>query len=230
MELKAQLHKWEPVLLFSILFLPGYIAQAGVLAPSLPTTALSFSTTGENLFYLSVTLPKIALLIYILLRDRATPLSSYGIGVLSRKHIIEGLLAALVVVGVALGINFLFVLAGSLEQPNFATELRRPISGYHVVPLVALSSLATGYLEEGYFHSYLIVRGESIGIAVLPLILAVNLLFSFGHIYQGIQGVAITFALGVVLSLLFLKRRSLHTIAWCHGAYNLLIILANGVA
>jgi len=48
-------------------------------------------------------------------------------------------------------------------------------------------------------------------------------LFSLCHVYEGPWGILNAVLAGIILSLLFIRFRSLHGIAWAHGAYNIFV-------
>jgi membrane protease YdiL (CAAX protease family) len=88
---------------------------------------------------------------------------------------------------------------------------------------MALSCLSTGYLEESYFRYYLLGKLEDFGLSPLVSILMGVLLFSFCHLYEGPWGVLNAFLAGTLLSLIFVRFRSLHGIALAHGLYNIFV-------
>jgi membrane protease YdiL (CAAX protease family) len=48
-------------------------------------------------------------------------------------------------------------------------------------------------------------------------------LFSLCHIYEGPGGFINSILAGILLSALFIRYRSLHGVAWAHGAYNIFV-------
>ena len=65
---------------------------------------------------------------------------------------------------------------------------------------------------------------DEMGVPVPYAVAASTALFSAGHVYEGALAVAVTAALGVLLSAAWLRRRSLHVVAIAHGAYNTLVL------
>jgi membrane protease YdiL (CAAX protease family) len=84
----------------------------------------------------------------------------------------------------------------------------------------AVLCMGAGYLEESYFRRYLLSRFTAGGLGPRRSILLSTLLFALCHGYEGPWGVLNAAAAGLILSLVFLKYRSLHGIAWAHGLYN----------
>ena len=111
--------------------------------------------------------------------------------------------------------------------PWDAADLK--FSNYPILPLVFLTCICTGYLEESFFRAYLLTKGEGWGIGRTTLIVLSNTLFALGHLYQGMAGFFLTFLIGLALSWLFLRTRNLHFIAWSHGYYNFLVLLFNSL-
>ena len=214
-----QLRKWEPLLLFLAVFFPGYISQAAErVSPSL------FNSPGFNLLYLSLAGSQLVLIIYLILLDPKIPHPSYGLRPFRRTIPLKALggvgLIALILLPVY-QVNALLISQGLIPQSEI---IPWEFSNYPLLPLVFLTCLTTGYLEEGYFRSYLLTKGEQGGIGRPTLVISTNILFALGHLYQGIWGFLVTFLIGLVLSWLFLKKRNLHLIAWSHGYYNFLVL------
>jgi membrane protease YdiL (CAAX protease family) len=88
------------------------------------------------------------------------------------------------------------------------------------------SVLSSGYLEESYFRLYLLTRLEEADLSPRKGVFFSTLLFSLCHIYEGFPGVLTAALAGAFLSLLFLKYRSVHGLAWAHGAYNAAVYLS----
>lgn len=217
----------EPLLLFLVFYLPGYLAQSQQLSGRV------FNDVGFNLTYLLVALPRIALLIYLIsLRERLTgrsesawsSMAEYGI---VRLRMLDLAWAAMVFVAIEVVILPLTLLGGLLVKEGFtANPVHWRLTNPMIVPLVFLTSLSAGYSEELYFRSYLLTMLPRLGLAQGGAIAASTVLFAAGHLYEGALGVAGTLAIGAILALVFLKRRNLHVVAIAHGAYNFLTLLA----
>jgi membrane protease YdiL (CAAX protease family) len=99
---------------------------------------------------------------------------------------------------------------------------------------MVVSCLGTGYLEESYFRYYLLSKLDDIideasykANASLPRVIMTvcfsTFLFSVCHIYEGPWGIVNSSLAGALLSALFIRFKSLHGIAWAHGAYNIFV-------
>jgi membrane protease YdiL (CAAX protease family) len=96
-----------------------------------------------------------------------------------------------------------------------------------LVPWLVLiaASLGTGYLEESYFRAYLSVRFAEAGLGPLKSIAVSAALFTLCHLYEGLWGALNALLAGIFLSLVFLRQKSLHGLAWAHGGYNVFVYL-----
>jgi membrane protease YdiL (CAAX protease family) len=190
----------EPLILFGVLFLPGI----GFISPGV----LVFSINRELSRIIVHNIPALALVWYMLglkgirpskpgLRDLKTALFAFP-GLL-----LIGFCTSLI----PLGDLFSHL---SIEPP------RTFFQWVVTVPSV----LSTGYIEESYFRLYLLTRLEKAGIGPGKGVFFSGLLFSLCHMYEGLPGILNAAVAGAFLSLLFLKYRSIHGLAWAHGAYN----------
>jgi membrane protease YdiL (CAAX protease family) len=95
------------------------------------------------------------------------------------------------------------------------------------VPWLVLiaGSLGTGYLEESYFRVYLHIRFAEAGLGPLKGIVVSAALFALCHLHEGPWGALNALLAGIFLSLVFLRQKSLHGLAWAHGGYNVLVYL-----
>jgi membrane protease YdiL (CAAX protease family) len=91
--------------------------------------------------------------------------------------------------------------------------------------VLTASSLGTGYLEESYFRAYLHTRLREAGLGPLKSTALSAILFALCHFYEGPWGALNALLAGIFLSLLFLRYKSLHGLAWAHGAYNIFVYL-----
>ena len=214
----------EALILFFVLFFPALFASP-YSGGTTPPMAIPFSVLRELSRTFTYTLPSLALLWYILPDKK-------GFSALKKEKIhlrdififIIGL-SGLIITG--LGIALLVSLFSySMEiAPPPMVEGPANIWGWMVL---VLSCLATGYLEESYFRYYLLTRLKmSVPGAVAGVIFS-TALFSLCHMYEGLWGVLNAILAGLLLSLLFIRFRSFHAIAWSHGAYNIFVYIVMG--
>ncbi len=102
-----------------------------------------------------------------------------------------------------------------------------PQEGSSIVTILAalIVATATGYFEELYFRSYLLRRLVDAGSPDVFSAVVSSLLFATCHAYLGAQGVVNAALAGLVLSAFRIKGRSIHPLAWAHGAYNVFALL-----
>lgn len=210
----------EPFLLFSVLFLPGFISQ-GVqeIAPDM------FESLFFNIFYIITAVPQLLLILYIISIKPERSLADFDIGKISKIDVPRSLLA---LIGIYLCIIPIGLITMLLE-PEIDNQLVYgsgwSFSDYRLLPIVFISCMATGYLEEIFFRAYLFKSLQKTGAGLIPSAIAVNVLFGSGHIYEGYYAFAATAAIGFFLTWLFVKTKSIHTISIGHGLYNFSVLL-----
>ncbi|MDR2159757.1 MAG: CPBP family intramembrane metalloprotease [Treponema sp.] len=199
----------EPLILYLVLFFPGAV-------PS-PQEPAAFSLWRELSRILLYQLPALALVWYLLLRTKS--LKEWGITLPRRRDLVPGLLAlpGLLLIGLTISLViplFDAVKSGPpIESPSLPAEWL----------MMILSCFVTGYLEESFFRFYLSARLEGAGFNP-PKITALSVLFfSVCHLYEGPWGTLNAVLAGTLLSLVFLRFRSLHGIALAHGIYNIFV-------
>lgn len=154
-----------------------------------------------------------------------TSLGDYGIIRLSQTSLVRALFAFAAIYAVLVPLLFaLSRLSGILPAP-LADHVTWRLTNLPLLPLVLATCLLTGYSEELYFRAYLLTEFRRLGVAPALAVGASTLLFALGHLYEGLSGFLGTAAIGVVLSLFFLRRRDLHSIALAHGLYNFVTLL-----
>ena len=219
----------EALILYFVLFFPGiyaspfpeWLANGTEGALSIPFSLLR--ELGRTLTY---TVPSLALLWY-LLSDR-NGFSALKEVPINKNDIKQDLIPfaigfpGLIIIGIFIS---LMVTHFSGLTPPPKVEAPATIPGWFVM---VFSCLGTGYLEESYFRYYLLKSGipavpENLIPEIVLRIVISTLLFSLCHLYEGPWGVVNAILAGVLLSVLFIRFRSLHGIAWAHGAYNIFV-------
>ena len=203
----------EALLIFSAFFLTGFLVQT-------QTTARPEDMMSVMSFALVMAVPQILLILYILYVQDKRSLEDFGIVRLSIRDPLRILL-------VYLGMCALILTAASVVQllPDTARELigegyRWSLKDAFQLPLALVFCIVSAYREELFFRSYLLTRLGQLGVAPQFAIAATALLFSAGHLYAGWGGAAGAALQGILLAVVFLKFRSIHTIAIAHGLYN----------
>jgi len=214
-------HDFEPLLLFIVFFLPGYLAQNS------PVDQSMFNDVFFNLVYIITSSGQILLLLYILsLREsKETLTETYGL----KKPGVSAILKAL---PVSLGIGACilpFLLLPPMINDELAEAFTNPvdweISNPAMIVPIFITCITTGYREELFFRSYLYTYMKKKEIPTAAAIAACTLLFSLGHIYQGFIGFAGTAVIGLFLAFMFLRGKNVHTVALAHGIYNFVTLM-----
>ncbi|MDR2068254.1 MAG: CPBP family intramembrane metalloprotease [Spirochaetaceae bacterium] len=201
----------EPLILFGILFLPGigFVSQGPLI----------FSVNRELSRIVVHNIPSLALIWYIA-------------GVTGKiripKPCIRDLKAALIAFSALAVIGFCASLALLPLRDLFLPLVIEPPGTFLQWAVMIPSVLSSAYVEESYFRFYLLIRLEESEAGPGKGVFLSVFLFSLCHIYEGIPGVVNALLAGTCLSLLFLKYRSLHGLAWAHGAYNAAVYIIIG--
>jgi len=209
----------EALILYFILFFPRvFDIPLSSVTPLVET--IPFSTVRELLRTLTYTLPSLALLWYLLSDKKGFSAIRTVKPQIRDLYSLAAGLPGLIITG--LGISFLVMLFPAYQGLNPPPKVESPaaITGWIIM---VISCLGTGYLEESYFRYYLLTTLEkALPSAILRVILS-TVLFSLCHVYEGPWGILNAVLAGIILSLLFVRFRSLHGIAWAHGAYNIFV-------
>lgn len=217
---KIDITLFEPILLFSMFFLPGYMAQGmQEAAPDM------FESTFFNFFYIISTIPQILLTLYIIVLKPGRKLSDFNIGRIRLSDIPKSLLTlgGIYLCIIPLGFISFMLIPETDNQLIYGAGWQ--FSSLRLLPLVLVSCLVTGYCEELFFRSYLFKSLKDSGMKIVTAVIITTLLFGAGHIYEGYFAFAATAVIGAFLSFVFIKTKSIHVIAIGHGLYNFSVLL-----
>ncbi len=212
----------EPILLFMVFFLPGFLRQGGSQNGEI------FNSVSFNLIYMITVIPQILLLLYLISLKGPGSFGKYGITPITAEDLwkavqyyagVTGLLISLYML-LSLSAAFIPAFDGKAVQ-TIAWKINNP----RILPLVFITAVTIGYSEELFFRSYLLTEIIEYTGSRRSSIIAVSLLFSIGHIYQGAGGFLSSFIIGIYFSHLFLKRRRIHSIAIGHALYNFSVLV-----
>ena len=205
----------ELLILFFVLFFPGVYSSGFSGGEAQPF--IIYRELGRTLTY---TAPSLALLWYIItdkkgfkrIKLKIQDLVSLSIGLLG-----------LVILG--LGVSVLVSIFSHYEGLNPPEKVEAPANALGWAVMV-ISCIGTGYLEECYFRYYLLTKLENTHPSPVVRIIFSTFLFSICHIYEGPWGAFNAALAGILLSVIFIRYRSFHGIAWAHGAYNIFVYIA----
>ena len=209
----------EALILFFVLFFPGVYSIGAYQAPE---ASIPFQELTELTRTLTYTLPAFALLWYIISDKK-------GFSALKQERIVKRDLIpfaagfpGLILIGTGISLLISYLSLNHSVTPPLKVEAPAGIAGWMVM---IASCLCTGYLEESFFRYYLLSNLEgSLPQAILMVVFS-TFLFSVCHIYEGPWGILNSALAGAMLSVLFIRFRSLHGIAWAHGAYNIAVYI-----
>jgi membrane protease YdiL (CAAX protease family) len=212
----------ELALLFAVLFLPGMLGQSIGVDPS------AFTQIAYLVQVLAISIPQILLVLAV--SDLRRPGTAEQMGWhLPRARDLPPAFAGLI--GAWIAALLAGLLAAAITSGAAAsTAVDWVFDRYELIPLVLLATLAIGYREEIFYRAYLASRAEELGLTPRQLLYAGTLVFGLGHLYQGIGGLLVSVAVGIVFAEVFLRSRSLHGIAIAHGLFNFLTLLQAGSA
>ncbi len=214
----------EPILLFMVFFLPGFLFQNKQISGEI------FNSPMFNLYYLVSVIPQILLLLYLISLKGGDSFKKFGIEEIILKDAGYGVLYALGVIGILfLAMIVMNLTAGIIPggtKGNVLPVVDWQITNPAILPLVFLTTMTIGYSEELFFRSYLLtefIKEDEDN--RLQVVTAVSMLFAAGHIYQGTGGFISSFIIGIYFSLIFLKKRRIHSISVGHGLYNFSVLI-----
>jgi membrane protease YdiL (CAAX protease family) len=184
-------------------------------------------TVSFALSAFSVILRDLALLFLILFfmwRNRERLLS---LGWTFRNGWRDILLGILLFVPIFYGVDYLDRFLQSIgfstpqsQQPSFTSP-----SGGAGYLLAFIMVIVVAITEETIFRGYLILRFKSIWVRMGTAAVLSSVIFSLGHGYEGTSGVIAIGAMGLVLALIYIWRRSLVAPMVIHFLQDFLVII-----
>ena len=209
----------EPLILYFVLFFPG-VYISGISGAGQAIDTIPFLPIRELSRTITYTIPSIALVWYFIGKKKLLAFISRGF---RKKDLVAFAAGLLGLILISLCISFLVsIFLRYYDFIHTAPKVEAPVNTMGWIVLV-FSCLGTGYLEESFFRYYILGNYEkSIPQAPIRVIFS-TFLFSLCHIYEGPGGFINSVLAGMLLSALFIRYRSLHGIAWAHGAYNIFV-------
>jgi len=218
------------LILYFVLFFPGIYSNGiysdGVWRGVEIAETISFSIIRELGRTLTYTIPSLALLWYIFPDKKG--FSSLKREKLQKRDFLPFAIGLPGLILIGLAVSFLVSFSYLRFGLALPVKVEGPVSVFGWVVMV-FSCLGTGYLEESYFRYYLLTKLEKWQPNVLIRIVFSTILFSICHIFEGPWGIINAMLAGFFLSWLYNRFRSLHGVAWAHGAYNIFVYFIGGV-
>jgi uncharacterized protein len=214
----------EIILLFSAFFLPGIVVQSQAFSREM------FAQLGFNIQVLVQAVPQILLLLFVLEIQGDGSLRGLGLD-WKRRRVLPVVLAGSVGLFVLANlVGYIAQLAGTgvADGATAVTGTSWNLTDPAIIPMLLLSSIAIGYREELFFRAYLIMRLDQLGAAPAVTVILSALLFSVGHLYEGVTGALVALASGAFLALIYRRGRNLHQVALSHAVYNFVVLVLSG--
>lgn len=208
----------EILLFFGAFFLPGYATQ-GFFAPA---------GVATNLLMLQSVLagaPQFLLMAWVVTARDGTPAARWGFVAIRPRDAMRTVLLVVACFAAVMPFVVLLLVLPAEASRALGSGYRWGLQSAAQIPLAVLFGLTAGYREEFFFRAYLLGRLEEMGVAVPASVAVSTAVFSLGHVYEGPMAIAVTVALGVLLSAAWLRWKNLHVVAVAHGAYNTLVLV-----
>jgi membrane protease YdiL (CAAX protease family) len=207
------------VLVFLFLIVPSLALS---LVVHQQPTQLGFSLTAIAIMLRDLSL--VMLIFYFLWRN-GEPIRRIGwkFNRIGREVLIGALLFPPFFV-LNLGIDYLFLKLGlSQEQPGAAAFLQP--HGTVQLALAGLLVAVVAITEETIFRGYLLLRLSAVSRSVVFAVILSSLVFSIGHGYEGMAGVATVGVMGLIFALIYVWRGSLVAPITMHFLQDFLVIV-----
>jgi membrane protease YdiL (CAAX protease family) len=182
--------------------------------------------TINNLLSMVVTSLQISFpIIFIIILSKES-FKEYGFNKISKKDLALSILRQLlsfigimVVIGIVIiVIQYIFKLNLINDTTKFNIEIRKSNIFLFILSIIPL--FLGAFTEELCFRSYFYNNINKIIQNKWVCIIITNLLFSSGHIYQGIYGCIYSFILGMVMNIEYKNRNNIYTIIIFHMITN----------
>ena len=203
----------EALAVLAALYFTAYLPSGSSAIGALIASAAFY------LYSIASAVPAILLVLYMMATTDG--LGPFRVGPLRGGSVGRAAVLACAALALMAGLGFLLGALGAVN-PIWQAGAAAPLA---LIPLIVLSSAATGYAEELCFRSYLIRRLGQAGLAPGLAVAASPLFFALAHGAQGVPGIAVSGGLGRLFALRFSRRGDLHGIALAHGAYNAVVFV-----
>ncbi|MDR0501705.1 MAG: CPBP family intramembrane metalloprotease [Treponema sp.] len=197
----------EMLILYIVLFFSASTGSSGGEGQAV------FSIFTELTRMLLYNIPSLALIWYLLLK--AKRIKDWDI-MPGKRDIISVIIALPCMLITGYSIAYVSSrIGGASAQVSLSTP---PDTAGWVI--LSISCLTAAYLEESFFRFYILSRRSKLNLSAAWALIVSVALFSICHIYEGPWGFLNAVISGTVLSVVFLRYKSLHGIAIAHWFYN----------
>jgi len=208
---------FEICTLFALFYLPAYLFQSSIIDPEI------FNNPFFNIRLWIIYIPQITLIFYLIHLDKEIKFIDFGITKPSLKDFPYIILTIIVLILIIVLVQIILMLIPS--STTVKDLFLWKINSIKIIPFILITSVLTGYSEELFFRSYLYTRFKQLQLGKGQILITVNLLFSLGHYYEGIEGCINAFILGLFFSFVFIWKKNLNIPAIVHALYNFSVLL-----
>jgi membrane protease YdiL (CAAX protease family) len=182
--------------------------------------------TMNNLLSMIVTSLQVSFPIIFIMILSKEPFNEYGFNKISKKDFVLAIIrqilnfiGIMIVIGIVITvIQYIFELNLQNDTIKFNIEIKRNNIFLFILSIIPL--FLSAFTEELCFRSYFYNNINKIIQNKWVCIIITNLLFSFGHIYQGIYGCIYSLVLGIVMSIEYKNKNNIYTLIIFHMLIN----------
>jgi membrane protease YdiL (CAAX protease family) len=184
--------------------------------------------TINNLLSMVVTSLQVSFpIIFIMILSKES-FNEYGFNKISKKDFVLSILrqflmliGIMIIIGIVITVmQYIFQLNLLNDTIKFNIKIRKNNVSLFLLSIIPL--FLSAFTEELCFRSYFYNNINKIIQNKWLCIIITNLLFSVGHIYQGIYGCIYSFVLGIVMSIEYKNKNNIYTIIIFHMITNIL--------
>jgi len=212
---------FEGILLFFVLFFPAIFAF-GFAGRPVPVQTIPFSITRELSRTLVYSIPSLILIWYLVSGRNAFKISRFFPLKPRKKDVFTFAVGLPGLIFINISISTLLSIVAQAYGLPLPPRIEAPVNVLGWVVMI-FACLGTGYLEESYFRYYLLVKLRRTLPGTKARIFLSTFLFAICHIYNGPWAVLNAAVAGVFLSVLLIRYRSFHGIAWAHAVHNMFV-------
>jgi membrane protease YdiL (CAAX protease family) len=182
--------------------------------------------TINNLLSMVVTSLQVSFPIIFIIILSKEPLNEYGFNRISKKDFVLSIVRQLLhFIGIMIIVGIVIIIIQCIFKLNLlnnTTKLNIKIRKNNIFLFILsiIPLFLSAFTEELCFRSYFYNNINKIIKNEWMCIIITNLLFSFGHIYQGIYGCIYSFVLGIVMNIEYKNRNNIYTIIIFHMITN----------
>ncbi len=213
----------EIILLFAVFFLPGYLSQTGAFDPTV------FNSPFYHFQIIVISLPQILLLLFILEIEGGFDTRGWGLTRPEIKDIVLAVPIGLGLVLIMILVNIVSTFAAGRTGEEFTASVKWSFDNYGLIPILLVTTMVNAYREELFYRFYLLGRLDQLEFSAASAISLSSILFSIGHVYQGLPGFLLALSTAFFLAGIYWRTRRFYAVAAAHGLYNFAALILSGL-